>query len=170
MQAAFYGTDKVLTISLHETGRTLFPGTGFEQETGEGPGKGYSVNVPLPPEAGDEHFVRALLEIVPKRIEQFRPDVIVSQLGVDTFRGDPLAHLNVTTGGFCTMVGMIKALAPKWVALGGGGYDMGNVARAWTLAWAIMNDVQAPDEIPASFLQQFPGAGFLNNKLRDAPR
>jgi acetoin utilization protein AcuC len=166
VQAAFYDTDKVLTISLHETGQTLFPGTGFERETGEGAGKGYSVNVPLPPEAGDELFVRAFTEAVPQRIEQFRPDVIVSQLGVDSFRGDPLAHLNVTTKGFCTMVGMIKSLALKWVALGGGGYDVTNVARAWTLAWAIMNDVQAPDEIPPSFLQLFSGAGFLNRKLR----
>jgi len=170
VQAAFYDTDKVLTISLHETGQTLFPGTGFEQETGEGAGKGYSVNVPLPPEAGDELFVRAFSSVVPQRIERFRPDVVVSQLGVDTFRNDPLAHLNVTTGGFCRMAGMIRSLAPKWVALGGGGYDVANVARAWTLAWAIMNNVPAPDEIPASFLRQFPGAGFLNNKLRDAPR
>jgi acetoin utilization protein AcuC len=170
VQAAFYDTDKVLTISLHETGRTLFPGTGFEQETGEGPGKGYCVNVPLPPEAGDELFVRAFRSVVPVLVERFRPDVIVSQLGVDTFWNDPLAHLNVTTGGFCTMVEMIRSMAPKWVALGGGGYDAGNVARAWTLAWAIMNHVEAPDAIPPSFLQQFPGAGFRNSKLRDAPR
>jgi acetoin utilization protein AcuC len=170
VQAAFYDTDKVLTISLHETGRTLFPGTGFEQETGEGVGKGYSVNVPLPPEAGDELFVRAFTEAVPQRIERFRPDVIVSQLGVDTFWRDPLAHLNVTTEGFCTVVGMIKSLAPKWVALGGGGYDVANVARAWTLAWAIMNDVQAPDDIPQSFLRQFSGAGFPDSRLRDERR
>jgi acetoin utilization protein AcuC len=167
VQAAFYDTDKVLTISLHETGRMLFPGTGFEQETGEGAGKGYSVNVPLPPEAGDELFVRAFTDVVPPAIEQFKPDVIVSQLGVDTFRSDPLAHLNVTTKGFSAMVGMIKTMAPKWVALGGGGYDAGNVARAWTLAWAIMNDAQAPDEIPPSFLSQFPGAGFPGRKLHD---
>jgi acetoin utilization protein AcuC len=170
VQAAFYGTDKVLTISLHETGRALFPGTGFEQETGEGEGTGYSVNIPLPPEAGDELFVRAFTEAVPRRIERFRPDIIVSQLGVDTFRSDPLAHLEVTTEGFCAVVEMIRSLAPKWVALGGGGYDVANVARAWTLAWAIMNDVPAPDDIPPSFLQQFAGAGFLDNKLRDAPR
>jgi acetoin utilization protein AcuC len=168
VQTAFYDTDKVLTISLHETGQTLFPGTGFEQETGEGAGKGYSVNVPLPPEAGDEMFVRAFSSVVPALVERYRPDVIVSQLGADTFWSDPLAHLNVTTKGFSTMVEMIKSLSPKWVALGGGGYDVANVARAWTLAWAIMNDVQAPDEIPASFLQQYPGAGFLNNKVRDA--
>ena len=167
VQAAFYDTDKVLTISLHETGQTLFPGTGFERETGEQTGKGFSVNVPLPPGAGDELFIRAFTEAVPQRIERFGPDVIVSQLGVDTFRSDPLAHLNVTSEGFCTMVEIIKSFAPKWVALGGGGYDVTNVARAWTLAWAIMNDVQAPDEIPPFFLQRFAGAGFPNRKLRD---
>lgn len=129
VQAAFYETDKVLTISLHETGQTLFPGTGFEGETGAGTGNGYSVNVPLPPGAGDELFVRAFTSVVPRRIEQFRPDIIVSQLGVDTFRSDPLAHLNVTTEGFCAMVSTIKSMAPKWVALGGGGYDVANVAR-----------------------------------------
>ncbi len=167
VQAAFYGTDRVLTISLHETGETLFPGTGFQSETGEGAGKGFSVNVPLPPGAGDLEFVRAFTDTVPERIGKFRPDVIVSQLGVDTFRTDPLAHLNVATGGFCAMVEMIKGLGPKWVALGGGGYDIANVARAWTLAWAIMNDVEAPEDIPSSFLQQFPGAGFQGTKLRD---
>jgi acetoin utilization protein AcuC len=64
---------------------------------------------------------------------------------------------------------MIKDMAPKWVALGGGGYDVANVARAWTLAWAIMNDVDAPDEIPETFLQQYPDAGFASRKLRDEP-
>jgi acetoin utilization protein AcuC len=169
VQEAFYGTDRVLTISLHETGAMLFPGTGFEQETGEGAGNGYSVNVPLPPEADDELFVHAFTEVVPPFVEWFRPDIIVSQLGVDTFAGDPLAHLNVTTNGFCRMVAMIKSLASKWVALGGGGYDITNVARAWTLAWAIMNDADAPEDIPAAFLQQNTGAGFLSRKLRDEP-
>jgi acetoin utilization protein AcuC len=169
VQEAFYGTDRVLTISLHETGAMLFPGTGFEQEMGEGAGSGYSVNVPLPPEADDELFVHAFTEVVPPFVEWFRPDIIVSQLGVDTFAGDPLAHLHVTTNGFCRMVAMIKSLAPKWVALGGGGYDITNVARAWTLAWAIMNDADAPEDIPAAFLQQHTGAGFLSRKLRDEP-
>ncbi len=169
VQEAFYETDKVLTISLHETGRALFPGSGFETETGTGAGRGYSVNVPLPPESDDEIFVRAFSGIVPQLIEKFKPDIIVSQLGVDTFMSDPLAHLNLTTNGFCEMVRMIKALAPKWVALGGGGYDIANVARAWTLAWAIMNDVEAPVEIPGEYLDRFAGAGFLNSKLRDEP-
>ena len=169
VQEAFYGTDKVLFISLHETGQALFPGSGFEHEIGEGVGKGYSVNIPLPPEIGDELFVHAFTEVVPHLVAAFKPDVVVSQLGVDTFRGDPLAHLNLTTNGFCHVVKMIKAMSSKWVALGGGGYDIANVARAWTLAWAIMNDIDAPEGIPESFLQRYPDAGFLIRKLRDEP-
>jgi len=169
VQAAFYDTDRVLTISLHETGAALFPGTGFEDETGAGVGKGYSVNVPLPPESDDEVFLFAFNAVVPGLVNSFKPDIIVSQLGVDTFRGDPLAHLNYTTQGFCTAVQTIKAMAPKWLALGGGGYDLANVARAWTLAWAIMNDVDVADEIPGEFLRQYGSAGFAEGKLRDKP-
>ena len=169
VQAAFYDTDRVLTISLHESGRFLFPGTGFEQELGEGPGKGCSVNIPLPPEADDEVFVHAFVGTVPALIEQFKPDIIVSQLGVDAFRSDPLAHLNITTNGFCEILKVIKSLARKWVALGGGGYDIANVARAWTLAWAVMNDEKAPDEIPENFLRRYADSGFQGGKLRDEP-
>ena len=169
VQDAFYSTDKVLTISLHETGLALFPGSGFEYETGTAAGRGYSVNVPLPSEADDEIFIYAFTQIVPSLLDTFKPDIVVSQLGVDTFRNDPLTHLNLTSNGFCEMVRIIKALAPKWVALGGGGYDIANVARAWTLAWAIMNDTDAPDEIPESFLQQYRSVGFLSGKMRDEP-
>ncbi len=169
VQEAFYTTDRVITISLHETGRMLFPGSGFEQETGSGAGEGYSVNIPLPAESDDEIFVHAFNETVPPLVEAFRPDIIVSQLGVDTFVNDPLAHLNLTTNGFCKMVRIIKSLAPRWVALGGGGYDIANVARAWTLAWAIMNNADAPDEIPKEYLDRFAGAGFTSGKLRDEP-
>jgi acetoin utilization protein AcuC len=169
VQAAFYDTDKVLTISLHETGEYLFPGTGFEHETGEGKGNGYSVNVPLPPEADDELFISAFTGVVPRLVESFKPDIVVSQLGVDTFRSDPLTHLNMTTGGFCRIVGMIKSFSPKWVALGGGGYDIANVARAWTLAWAIMNNVNAPDEIPEDFISRYAAVDFHGRKLRDEP-
>jgi acetoin utilization protein AcuC len=169
VQEAFYGTDRVLTISLHETGASLFPGSGFEHETGNGAGRGYSVNIPLPPHSDDELFVHAFNEVVPTLVSAFSPDIIVTQLGVDTFRTDPLAHLNVTSNGFCDVVTRIKTLAPKWVALGGGGYDIANVARAWTLAWAIMNDGNAPDLIPDDFLRHYARAGFRGRKLRDEP-
>ena len=167
VQEAFYRTDKVLTISLHESGRYLFPGTGFEDETGEGKGKGYSVNIPLPPSCDDELFVYAFNEIVPPLIGRFRPDIVVSQLGVDSFLTDPLAHLNYTTNGFCEVVRKIHELSPRWIALGGGGYEITNVARAWTLAWAIMNNIDLPDELPGSFLEDYPLEGFRSRKLRD---
>jgi acetoin utilization protein AcuC len=171
VQEAFYRTDKVLTISLHESGRYLFPGTGFENETGEGEGKGCAVNIPLPPSCDDELFVYAFNEVVPLLIERFRPDIVVGQLGVDSFRTDPLAHLNYTTNGFCEVVRKMKELSPRWIALGGGGYEITNVARAWTLAWAIMNNAAAPDkpadELPEAFLEHYPLEGFRSRKLRD---
>jgi acetoin utilization protein AcuC len=167
VQEAFYRTDKVLTISIHETGEVLFPGTGFEHETGRGEGEGYSVNIPMPPYADDELFVYAFNLVVPPLIEKFRPDIVVTQLGVDSFRSDPLAHLNYTNNGFCEVVKKIKEISPRWVALGGGGYDFVNLARAWTLAWAIMNDAEIPDAIPEGFLRAYAGEGFGDRKMRD---
>ncbi len=167
VQAAFYDTDKVLTISIHESGRFLFPGTGFESETGEGRGKGYVVNVPMPPYSDDRLFLYAFDGVVPPLIERFRPDIVVAQLGVDSFTGDPLTHLNYTSKGFCKAVEKIAAFSPGLVALGGGGYDIANVARAWTLAWAVMNGVELPDEIPVPFLERYRDQGFLTGRLRD---
>ena len=117
VQEAFYNTDKVLTISMHETGKALFPGTGFEDEIGEGEGEGYSVNIPMPPFSDDELFLYAFNEIVPHLIKKFSPDIIFTQLGVDTFYSDPLTHLNYTNNGFCEAVKRIKEKAPRWVAL-----------------------------------------------------
>lgn len=167
VQEAFYNTDKVLTISIHETGEVLFPGRGFERETGKGEGEGYSVNIPMPPYADDELFVYAFNEIVPPLVNKFKPDVVVTQLGVDSFSSDPLTHLNYTNNGFCEVVRKIKEISPKWVALGGGGYDINNVAKAWTLAWAIMNDVELPDEIPENFIKRYSREGFSEKKMRD---
>ncbi|MBE0426665.1 MAG: acetoin utilization protein AcuC [Nitrospirae bacterium] len=167
VQNAFYKSNKVLTISIHETGNMLFPGTGFENETGEGDGSGYSVNIPMPSGSDDALFIYAFNEIVPPIIKKFQPDIVVSQLGIDSFYNDPLAHLNYTTVGFCEAVRKIREISPKWVALGGGGYNMANVARAWTLAWVIMNEVEIPDEIPAEFLEKYSQYGFQNKDIRD---
>jgi len=171
VQAAFYRTNAVLTISLHESGRYLFPGTGFEPEIGEGEGRGYSVNVPLHPFTDDEIFLWAFQQVVPPLISAYQPDILVTQLGVDTFRSDPLSHLELTTGGFCTMVEAFRRMGLPWLALGGGGYDVPNVPRAWTLAWAIMNDRPLPNELPEAYLEAAVRAGHANNSgrsLRDA--
>ncbi len=172
VQAAFYRTSKVLTISLHESGKYLFPGTGFEHELGEGEGRGYAVNLPLHPFTDDEIFCWAFREVVPPLIHAYQPDILVTQLGVDTFRSDPLAHLELTTNGFCTMVEALRELALPWLATGGGGYDVPNVPRAWTLAWGIMCARPLPDELPEAYLESAMQAGYPNNSgqsLRDAP-
>ncbi len=159
VQGAFYGTDRVLTISLHETGRSLFPGTGFVDETGGAGGEGYSVNVPLPPGTGDGEFIRAFKAVVPDLVRAFGPDVLVTQLGADTLSTDPLTHLRLSVRGFEEAVRVLRSLGLPWLALGGGGYDMGATARAWSVAWAVMNDAEAelPEEVPAEFLERYPG-------------
>jgi acetoin utilization protein AcuC len=166
VQKAFYQTDQVLTISLHETGYTLFPGTGFEYEIGEGEGEGYAVNLPFPPYTDDEVYVWAFEEIVPPLIHAFRPDVVVTQLGVDSFYNDPLTTLQLSMLGFEKVVRRIKELAPRWVALGGGGYDVSNVVRAWTLAWAVMNGIELSEELPKSYLEKAAKVGIYEKELR----
>jgi len=144
VQWAFYQDPRVLTVSFHQDGNTLFPGTGRVTEMGKGEGVGYSVNVPMHPGTDDGVFLEGFHAVVPRLLESFRPDVVVTQLGVDTFWNDPLADLELTTNGFCEVVSFMVQNAPAWVALGGGGYSVANVARAWSLAWAIMNDAQLP--------------------------
>ena len=170
VQKAFYDTDQVLTISLHETGYTLFPGTGFESEIGEGKGEGYSVNLPFPPETEDDVYVWTFDEVVPELIHAFQPDVVVTQLGVDTFYDDPLTNLHLSLFGYERVLKRIKDLVPKWVALGGGGYNIFNVARAWTLAWAVMNGVELEEALPESFLKEAVKMGMEERGLRGRPR
>jgi len=170
VQKAFYETDQVLTISLHEAGYMLFPGTGFENEIGEGEGEGYSVNLPFPSYTGDEVYLWAFEEVVPELVQAFKPDVVVTQLGVDTFYDDPLTNLHITILGYEKVLKRIKGLAPRWVALGGGGYNISNVARAWTLAWAVMNGIELKDELPESFLKEAARMGIEERELRGRPK
>ncbi|MEW5724048.1 MAG: acetoin utilization protein AcuC [Thermodesulfobacteriota bacterium] len=169
VQAAFYDTDRVLTISMHQHGRTLFPGTGFVYETGRGRGQGFAVNIPLLPGADDQLFLSVFTTLVPDLLQAYRPDLLVTQLGVDTFRTDPLTNLCLTTNGFLAALRVFKDLDLPWVALGGGGYNIVNVARAWTLAWALMNDADPPDDLPASFTGLIRPRGYREEKLRDKP-
>jgi len=155
VQYVFYGTDRVLTISLHESGHYLFPGTGDPVDSGEGKGRGYSVNVPLLPGTGDEVFTHAFDEVVPPLVAAYKPDVIVAQLGCDTFESDPLTHLRLTTHGFTKMVRAINGFGIPWVGLGGGGYSVPNVARAWSLAYSIMAGIELTDTLPQAYLDIF---------------
>jgi acetoin utilization protein AcuC len=158
-QAIFFREPRVLTISLHQTGLTLFPGTGFIQELGGGEAKGTKVNVPLPPYTGDEGWLRAFEEVVPPLVEAWKPTVLVTQLGCDTHHTDPLAMLGLTTNAYAKTAIALHDLAHRaaggrWVATGGGGYQWARVVpRAWTIYFARMCDVAIPDQIPESWIE-----------------
>jgi acetoin utilization protein AcuC len=119
------------------------------------------------PGTDDTVFWEGFNAVVPRLMEQFKPDVIVSQLGVDTFRNDPLASLEFTTNGFSKVISFLTKHAERWVALGGGGYNVSNVARAWTIAWGIMNDTELPEDLPDSMVESVMKAGHDSRKLRD---
>ncbi len=135
---AFYNRSDVMTISFHESGKTLFPGTGFEDEIGIGEGKGYCVNVPLPPGTYDHIYLKAFDEIVPPLIQAFNPDVIVLEFGADALAGDPLAHLRLTNNTYADAIHTLLTFGKPILMTGGGGYHIENTVRAWALGWSVL--------------------------------
>ncbi len=166
VQHAFYRTDQVLTLSVHQDGHTIFPGSGFVGEIGQGEGRGYALNVPLSPGARDDAFERVFDEIVFPALDSYAPDILVTQLGADALFGDRVANLSMSLSLFERYIKRLCALHIPWLALGGGGYAVENVARAWTLAWARMNDLTLPDGIPAEWQEQATRYGVRVNSLR----
>jgi len=138
VQHAFYERPDVMTISLHETGKLIFPGTGFEDEIGAGEGKGYAVNVPLPPGTYDDAYMKAFDALVMPLAPAFDPDVIVLELGLDALAGDPLAHLALTNNTHAEILNRVLGLDKPLLVTGGGGYHVDNTVRGWALAWAIL--------------------------------
>lgn len=157
VQNAFYSDPEVMTISFHESGRSLFPGTGFTGEIGEGDARGTSVNLPLAPYTGDDLFLGAFDELVPPLVRSFKPDVIVTQNGCDGHWEDPLTHLSLTLEGYKSIWARMHTLAHevaggRWLAAGGGGYQAFIVVpRAWTLLMAEMADTELPEELPQTW-------------------
>ena len=148
VQAAFYDDRRVLTVSLHESGHFLFPGTGFPDEVGRGGAEGTKVNVSLPPYTYDDAYRAAFERVVPPLVEAFKPDVLVTQLGCDTHATDPLAHFALTTKTYRYLARALHDLAHstaggKWVATGGGGYQIyAVVPRAWTILAMIPTKIR----------------------------
>ena len=133
----FYDRSDVMTISLHQNPRTLFPGTGFVDEIGKGQGEGYCVNIPLPIGTYDQIYMKAFEQLVLPLIEVYNPDVIVFELGADGLAGDPLANLQLTNNVYADVINHIMNFDKPILATGGGGYHVGNTVRAWALAWSV---------------------------------
>ncbi|MGA5166826.1 MULTISPECIES: acetoin utilization protein AcuC [Streptomyces] len=160
VQAAFWEDPRVLTVSLHEHPRTLFPGTGWPEETGAaGPAEGGAANVALPAGTGDAGWLRAFHAVVPELLTDFRPQVLVTQHGADTHFEDPLAHLAVSLDAQRAVQAACHDLAHeyaggRWVALGGGGYAVVDVVpRSWThlVGIAAGAPVEPESVIPSSW-------------------
>jgi len=177
VQAVFYDDPSVLTISLHESGAYLFPGTGFPEEIGRGDAEGTSVNVALPPSTFHEAYVEAFERVVPPLVEAFKPQVLVTQLGCDTHATDPLAHLALDTQTYRDLGGAFHALAHdvcdgRWLATGGGGYQIfAVVPRAWTIYFAQQLGAELMDGIPEEWIEiaRDRGATGLPVTLSDPP-
>jgi acetoin utilization protein AcuC len=130
----FYEDGGILDIDFHQDGRTIFPGTGFATETGRGDGAGLKVNVPLPPDAGDEAFIPLFEQIVPTMVRSYRPELILLQSGMDAHIGDRLGNLQYTPAAYERAVELVHALAHevcdgRLAVTGGGGYTAENVSR-----------------------------------------
>ena len=147
VQRAFYQRADVMTLSFHESGKTLYPGTGFEEEIGEGPGQGYSVNFPLPVGTYDDAYFRLFCEGAWPLIGAFRPDVIVLELGMDGLTGDPLVHLHLTNNVFADIIRKLKSLHLPLLVTGGGGYHPENTARGWALAWSVLTRAEPQEDL-----------------------
>ena len=175
VQWIFYDDPDVLTLSFHESGAFLYPGTGFIDEQGEGDGFGYSMNVPFDPHTDDVSFLHAVKNIVPDAARAFAPDVIVLQAGCDAHVLDPLTHLRCTTALYEEAVHCISDIADevcngRIVATGGGGYAIHTVVpRAWTLVWATLCGINASDDIPADWrrIVSAETSQHIPEKLRD---
>jgi acetoin utilization protein AcuC len=159
VERAFWDDPRVLTISLHESGRYLFPGTGFPEDRGGAGAEGFAVNVALPPGTADAGWLRAFHAVVPPLVGAFVPQVLVTQHGCDSHALDPLAHLALTVDGQRAAYQALHRLAHehadgRWVACGGGGYALVDVVpRAWShlIGIAAGLDIEPATPTPESW-------------------
>jgi acetoin utilization protein AcuC len=160
VQNLFYDNDQVLTISLHETGHYLYPGTGHIHELGTGPARGLSVNIPLEPFTEAESYLGAFEAVVPQTLEQFSPQVLVVQAGADAHFADPLGDLALTTQTFEALHRRILELAGactkgRVLFTLGGGYETQVVARVWTILYLTLMDLPIPEALPEAWVERW---------------
>jgi acetoin utilization protein AcuC len=172
----YYSDPGVLDIDFHESGRYLFPGTGFPDETGTGEGEGFKINIPLPPSTGDEIFLEAFDQLVPRLVRDYKPEIILVQCGADGHEQDLLAHLRLTSATYQKVIREMHTLAHelcsgRMLLYGGGGYTLANVPRVWTVAFASLADIPVENYLPTAWQKNFvENTGELSPKtLLDKP-
>ncbi len=156
----FYQDPSLLDIDFHESGRFLFPGTGFPDETGSGEAERLKANIPLLPGTGDEAYLKAFRALVPGLIRKFRPEIILVQCGADGHIDDRLANLRLTTKTYQEVLGEMHNLAHelcggKLLLFGGGGYTLANVPRVWAVAFSTLAGLTPDNSIPQRWAEEF---------------
>jgi acetoin utilization protein AcuC len=145
---AFYDNRRVLDIDFHEDGRYLFPGTGRTEETGNGTGKGFKMNLVLPPGSSDPVYKEGFEKVVRPALFHYRPEFILLQAGVDAHEMDPLTHLRLSDEGYVWIYRnvhkMAHILGSKLVVFGGGGYHVPSVVKAWVALVYILANLDMP--------------------------
>lgn len=162
VQWIFYDSKDVMTFSVHETGRYLFPGTGSLTERGDDHGFGFSVNLPIDAFTEDDSFLEVFKESLTKAIEHFKPDIILSQNGADAHFRDPMTHLSLTSKSFEEIPRIVNQLSEeytngRWIAVGGGGYNIWQVVpRMWAQVWMAMCNTSKPSGmLPQKFIERY---------------
>lgn len=161
VQWLFYDSPTVLTVSFHESGRFLFPGTGGVEEIGIGRGTRFAANIPFAPFTQDASWQHAIHQILPPLIRRFAPDLLLTVHGCDTHAWDPLTHLSLTTDSLLEQARLVHELAHthcdgRWIAFGSGGYDWRRVVpRSWAIVWSEMSSRALPENLPHAWLARW---------------
>lgn len=160
VQEAFYGTDRVMTVSFHKYGNQFFPGTGDMFEIGEEAGKYYSVNVPLKDGINDQTYHEIFKPVMDGIMKSYRPTAVVMQCGADSLGMDRLGVFNLSIDGHGEAVRHMKSYGVPIMFLGGGGYTLKNVARCWTYETSIIADTPVENELPYNDYFEYFGPDF----------